>query len=165
MTRWTHIHWEDDPGGHIPMLKIEHADHRYTKDYLVISDRAVGVVGHWFEDRKRNGPCLDPFAPCPCREQPLPTWWRCYLAALDKGGKVRLVEITKDAWLACRGQGITDKRGTLRGMRVTLAREPRIKTGAVVCQLLEPVSLPDDYSLPAAPNIKVELERIWFSRM
>lgn len=165
MTRWNHIHWEDDPGDRQSMLKIEHADHTRVKRFVVLSKRATGVFGHWDDELKRNVPCLDPWAPCKCRDRPMPTWWRCYLAVLADRGKVRLAEITKDAWLECRGQGVTDQRGTLRGLTLTLDRRPRIKTGAVVAQLLEPAALPDDVSLPTSPNVKTELERIWYSRL
>jgi len=163
VNKYDHIHWEDDPGGREPLLHIIHADHTKRIETICLSDRWFGVFGHWDEEKRRNVPCLDPFAPCVCRDRPVPTWWRCYLAALRPSKKVGLVEVTKDAFQACHMRQVAEGRGTLRGIKVVLDRRPRIKTGAVVVELYDPGT--DTGDLPPAPNVKRELERIWFSRL
>jgi len=158
------INWSDIPPDRVGGLKIYHAPTNGILEMRILSNMEFGVFGHWDDRSRRNRPCIDPHG-CICQERSVSMWWKCYLGIqLIHGHKVGLAEVTSDAWRGCAGTRLREARGDLRGLKLVLSREPHTPQGRVVCQLYEPsVDLRD--GLPPSPDVKEELQRIWFARL
>lgn len=159
-----HINWSEDPSHRPKTAPIRHAPASGQSEFLLLSEVELGLFGHWNRHLKRNVPCTDPHG-CICQEEAIPTWWRCYIGAREPQGRIVLVEVTAHAWLLCGGVAWRTQRGTLRGSLITLKRSPQTKEGKVVARLHEPPGQLDLTTLPSAPDVKAELQRIWYSRL
>jgi len=158
------VNWSEQPGDKRPMLKILRAPIDGLLELTIISERDFGVFIHWVERLKRNQPCTDPYG-CLCQSEILPVSWKTYLAVQEvRGGKIRLVEVPSMAWTECQGVKWLENRGSLRGCRIALKRLPHTKQGKVIATLYDPV-VADIAALPPCPNVKDELQRIWFVRL
>lgn len=159
------INWSEVPTSTRPKLLIVRAPISASTTWTVLSDRDYGVFMHWIPSLKRNQPCTDPYG-CPCQDNhALGTKWLTYLACQEtRGGRVRLVEITSDAWIKVEGTKWLENRGSLRGLRLVLRREQHARTGRVIAELHDPAGADPD-ALPPSPNVKDELQRIWFSKL
>lgn len=158
------INWSEVPTSKAPMLRIVRAPVHGRADFVILSARDFGVFVHWDDRLRRNVPCTDPHG-CICQDREVGTSWKTYLAAVPvNGGKVVLVEVTADAWRAAHGVDVLKARGSLRGFRLTLSRTRREASAPVVAGLFGPVGTLEA-ALPESPNVKDELQRIWYSRL
>jgi len=157
------ITWSDQPTSRPPMMKILHAPPDRPLEAIIVNEREVGVFIHWRDDLRRNQPCQGTF--CTCQQKHLPIAWKAYLGCFDVARKkLAIAELTSPAWQEAGLLAIREKRGTLRGLKLSLSRFNRQPQGRVMCKVYTvDQSIVD--ALPDQFDVKAELERIWFSRV
>lgn len=158
------INWSDQPTDRPKICPIRSAQPGPPQEFLILSECEFGVFGHWDDQLKRNRPCTDPHG-CICQERAVSTWWKCYLGCQEPKGRLVLVELSGLAWLNAQGVKHREARGHLRGLKITLERYPKTKQGHIIARLYEPSVEIDLNGIPRPPDVKEELQRIWFSRL
>lgn len=144
-----------------PMLLIVPAPSEGQVELVLLSRQLVGVWTHWIGGR--TTPCTSPHN-CPCEGFEIPRRWKGYLGAyLMPAGQVVLAEITWHAANKGRLHAIERHPGDLRGLTARMRRHRRASGGGCVIEILDRDRYPDA-RLPAEPDVKAELQRIWATK-
>lgn len=148
-----------DPESRRYKLKIIRAPKTGWIDVGILSEQAEGVDLHWLEGVQRNVGCTG--EGCEGCENGFERKWRGYIACLEKGVPyVRLLEVTMQQLshfnLLYPLLEIAGLRGlTVRAFRSGIRKVPTLE--------LRPVPRAYLPTLRPAPDVRVELHRIWTS--